>query len=508
MPLHDALTQWATRARTRAHRVGVAPRVEHLGQIERIGDGVATISGLPDTRLDELVVFDTGVLGLAIALAVDTIGCVLLGPPGGIAAGQRVRGTGEIARVPVGEALLGRVVDAVGAPLDGGSPITAERHDPIERPAPAIVDRDFVTQPLLTGITAVDAMIPIGRGQRELVIGDRKTGKTALALDTIIRQRDSDVICVYAAIGQRSSTVHDAIASVRRHGAPDRCVFVVGAAESPPGVQWLAPYAACTIAEYFRDRGRDALLVIDDLTRHAIVYRQLSLLLREPPGREAYPGDVFYLHARLLERAAKLSLARGGGSLTALPIAETEEGNLSAYIPTTLVSITDGQIYLDPKLFYEGQKPAVHVGKSVSRVGGKAQATAMKGLAENLRLRYAQFIELELFTRFGVALDERTRHTIEHGRRIRAVLQQPELAPLALADEVALLVALDEGLLDSVALERIDECRAAICDRLRETVAETLTSIERTGCLCPADRVVLVAALRSAISPYRTNEAG
>jgi F-type H+-transporting ATPase subunit alpha len=283
-------------------------------------------------------------------------------------------------------------------------------------------------------------------------------------------------------------------------------VFVVGAAESPPGVQWLAPYAACTIAEYFRDRGRDALLVIDDLTRHAIVYRQLSLLLRDPPGREAYPGDVFYLHARLLERAAKLSAVRGGGSLTALPIAETEEGNLSAYIPTNLVSITDGQIYLDPKLFYEGQKPAIHVGKSVSRVGGKTQAPAMKGLAESLRLRYAQFIELEMFTRFGVVLDERTRRTIEHGRRIRAVLRQPELAPLALADEVALLVALDDGILDAVPVERIDDCRAAIRNHLRDRAADALGSIEQTGELTPDARSALVAALREACAPFAASE--
>ena len=505
MLLHDELASWMTRARARAKEIRVAPRIEHLGRVERVGDGIAVISGLPETRLDELLVFPTGVVGLAIKLEERTIGCVLLGSQTGISAGQRVLGTGEIARVPVGDAMLGRVVDSVGTPIDGGPPIAAERRDPVERPAPPIVDRDFVTRPLLTGITAIDAMVPIGRGQRELVIGDRKTGKTALALDAIIRQKTSEVICVYVAVGQRSSTVHDTIAAVRKYGAPERCVFVVGAAESPPGVQWLAPYAACTIAEHFRDRGRDALLVIDDLTRHAVVYRQLSLLLREPPGREAYPGDVFYLHARLLERAAKLAPARGGGSLTALPIAETEEGNLSAYIPTNLVSITDGQIYLDQKLFYEGQKPAVHVGKSVSRVGGKTQAPAMKGLAESLRLRYAQFVELELFTRFGVTLDDRTRRTIERGRRIRAVLRQPELAPLGLADEVALLIALDEGLFDAVAIERIDECRAAIRDKLG--ASDVLAAIEASGQLAAESKAALVAALREAIAPFAQSEA-
>ena len=506
MSLRDDLAQWLRGARERARRVAIEARVAHLGRIERIGDGIAVVSGLPETRLDELLVFGSGVFGIAIELEAETIGCVLLGPQDGLAAGQRVVGTGEIARVPVGDSLLGRVIDAVGSPLDGGAAITAERRDPVERPAPPIVDRDFVRRPLLTGITAIDAMIPIGRGQRELIIGDRKTGKTAIAVDAMIRQRDSDVICIYAAVGQRSSTVRDVIEAVRHHGAFDRCVFVVGAAESPPGVQWLAPYAACTIAEYFRDRGRDALLVVDDLTRHAIVYRQLSLLLRDPPGREAYPGDVFYLHARLLERAAKLSAARGGGSLTALPIAETEEGNLSAYIPTNLVSITDGQIYLDPKLFYEGQKPAIHIGKSVSRVGGKTQASAMKGLAESLRLRYAQFIELEMFTRFGVVLDERTRRTIEHGRRIRAVLRQPELAPLALADEVALLVALDEGVLDAVPVGRIDDCRAAIRNYLRNRAADALASIEQTGELTPDVRSALAAALREACAPFAASE--
>jgi len=502
MSLRDDLAQWLPSARGCARRVALAPRITHLGRIERIGDGIAVVSGLPDSRLDELLVFDTGVFGVAIELDAETIGCVLLGSQNGLAAGQRVVGTGEIARVPVGEALLGRVVDAVGNPLDGGAAIVGERRDPIERPAPSIVDRDFVRRPLLTGITAIDAMIPIGRGQRELIIGDRKTGKTAIAVDAMIRQRDSDVICVYAAVGQRSSTVRDVIDAVRAHGAPERCVFVVGAAEGPPGAQWIAPYAACTIAEYFRDRGRDALLVIDDLTRHAIVYRQLSLLLRDPPGREAYPGDVFYLHARLLERAAKLSAARGGGSLTALPIAETEEGNLSAYIPTNLVSITDGQIYLDPKLFYEGQKPAVHVGKSVSRVGGKTQAPAMKGLSESFRLRYAQFIELEMFTKFGVALDDRTRRTIEHGRRIRAVLRQPERAPLALAQQVALLIALDDGILDAVPVERIDDCRAAVRDLLRDRAPDVLAAIEQTGELTPDARAALTAVLRDACAPF------
>jgi F-type H+-transporting ATPase subunit alpha len=363
-----------------------APTLEYVGTVDHVGDGVAAISGLPWTRLDELLRFEDGTLGLAFRVGEDTVGCVLLGSGEKITAGSRVRGTGEIIRVPVGDALLGRIVDSTGAPLDEGPPITADRRDPIERPAPAIVDRDLVTQPLLTGLTVIDAMIPLGRGQRELIIGDRKTGKTAVAVDTIISQRASDVVCVYAAVGQKASAVNQVVDAVRRYGAIERCIFVVGESDAPPGAQWITPYAACTMAEYFRDRGRDALLIIDDLTKHAIVYRQLSLLLRKPPGREAYPGDVFYIHSRLLERAAKLSDDLGGGSLTALPIAETQAGNLTAYIPTNLISITDGQIYLEPKLFYEGQKPAVNVAMSVSRVGGQTQAPVMKRLAETLRL--------------------------------------------------------------------------------------------------------------------------
>ena len=370
---------------------------------------------------------------------------MLLSSVAAVTAGMKAVDTREVVRVPVGEGLLGRVVDPLGRPLDGGEPVKAARFDPVEQPAPAIIERDFVSEPLATGLTVIDAMIPLGRGQRQLVIGDRKTGKTAIGVDAILNQRDSDVISIYAAIGQKDSTVARVIETVRRLGAPERCIFVVGEADAPPGVQWLAPYAACAMAEYFRDRGQHALLVIDDLTKHAAVYRELSLLLRRPPGREAYPGDVFYIHSRLLERAAKLSPEKGGGSLTALPIAETQAGNLSAYIPTNLISITDGQIYLEPKLFYEGQKPAVNVGLSVSRVGAKAQPPVLKDLARNLRLAYAQFLELEVFMRFGAIVDERTRQTIEHGRRIRAVLSQPENAPLSLAEQASLLLAVEEN---------------------------------------------------------------
>lgn len=473
----------------------VAPSLEHVGTVQRIGDGVASVSGLPWTRLDELLRFEDGTLGLALHVDETSVGCVLLGDTGKIAAGCEVRGTGEIVRVPVGEGLLGRIVDPMGAPLDEGSPIAFQRRDPIERPAPAIVDRDPVAQPLVTGLTVIDAMIPLGRGQRELIIGDRKTGKTALAVDTVISQRSTDVICVYAAVGQKASAVNQVIDAVRRNGAFERCIFVVGDADAPPGAQWITPYAACTMAEYFRDRGQDALLIIDDLTKHAIVYRQLSLLLRKPPGREAYPGDVFHIHARLLERAAKLSMALGGGSLTALPIAETQAGNLTAYIPTNLISITDGQVYLEPKLFYEGQKPAVNVGMSVSRVGGQTQAPVMKDLAESLKLEYAQFLELEVFTRFGAMVDERTKTKIEHGRRIRAILAQPEYEPRSLSQQTAMLLAVDEGRLDALTLDLVETFKGGLGGWLAEHCPRAVSRIEDRGNLSADEREDLLSGI-------------
>jgi len=501
-PLHEDLTAWLPAARERLRDMPVNPTVEHIGIVEHVGDGVAIISGLPRTRLDELLRFEGGTLGLAFRVDEESIGCVLLGGGEAIGAGTKVFGTREIIRVPVGEGLLGRVVDPTGVPLDEGPPIEAVRRDPIEQPAPAIVDRELVFQPLMTGLTVIDAMIPLGRGQRELIIGDRKTGKTAIAVDTVINQRSTDVVCVYACVGQKTSTVNQIVDAIRAHGPFERCIFVVGAAEAPPGAQWITPYAACTMAEYFRDQGRDALLIIDDLTKHAIIYRQLSLLLRKPPGREAYPGDVFYTHARLLERAAKLSDERGGGSLTALPIAETQAGNLTAYIPTNLISITDGQIYLEPKLFYEGQKPAVNVGMSVSRVGGQTQAKAMKKLAEKLRLEYAQFLELEVFTRFGAMVDERTRHTIEHGRRIRAVLAQPEYQPIPLAVQVALLLAVDEGKLDGVPLDQIPRFKAALGAWLHDRCPRAEARIEQSGDLSDEDRNDLCAALDGYVAAF------
>jgi F-type H+/Na+-transporting ATPase subunit alpha len=493
--LADDLRAWLGQSRQRIATMAFQPRLEQVGRVIQMGDGVATVSGLPEARLDELLVFSGGVRGLAVDLGAETIGCMLLGDTSAIPADAIVRRTGAVASVPVGDALLGRVVDPLGAPLDGGEPIAAAFVSPVEQPAPAIVDRALVTQPLATGLLVVDSMIPLGRGQRELIIGDRGTGKTAIAVDAIINQRASDVICVYAAVGQKASSVAQVVEAVRRYGAPERCIFVVGAADSAPGLQWLTPYSACTMAEHFMLQGRDVLLVIDDLTKHAAVYRQVSLLLRRPPGREAYPGDIFYIHSRLLERAAKLAPERGGGSLTALPIAETQAGNISAYIPTNLISITDGQIYVDPRLFYEDQKPAVDVGRSVSRVGGKTQAPVLKATSESLRLDYAQFLELEVFTRFGTMVDERTRKVIEHGRRIRAVLSQRQFAPLALGEKVALLIAVAEGLLDGVPLERVKLFQGELGARLREHCPEVLMLDDQATTLSPDLRAGLKAVL-------------
>ena len=498
--LADSVDARVLKARGALSGFKVEPQLDLIGRVERVGDDVASVRGLPDARLGELLRFERSdgvepVAGIVLALDPELIGCALLGRAGGVEAGNLVRGTGTVAKVPVGEQLLGRTVNSLGLPVDGGPPIEAELAEPVERAAPPIVDRDFVNTALNTGLVVIDAMLPLGRGQRELIIGDRESGKTALVIDTIINQRDSNVICVYCAVGQKTSSVSQVIDSVNRYGAPQRCIFVFAPANDPPGVQWLAPYAACTMAEYFSERGGDALLIIDDLSKHAVIYRQLSLLLRNPPAREAYPGDIFYIHSRLLERAAKLRPERGGGSLTALPIAATQESNLAAYIPTNLISITDGQIVLDPRLFHEGQKPAVNVGKSVSRVGGKTQSPAMRKLSEKLRLEYAQFLELEIFTRFGGMVDERTRSIIEHGRRIRAVLTQPEYEPMSLAHQLALLLAIDEKIIDRVPLNRVAELRSAIAQWLKAQGAELVRGINSAGDLGADNRSKLTFML-------------
>ncbi|MCT8973719.1 F0F1 ATP synthase subunit alpha [Microbaculum marinisediminis] len=492
--------QWLKRSRRAVASARLGPQVETIGRVERVSDGIAFVSGLPDARLDELLRFEGDRYGFAMTLDADLIGVVVLDDVTQIEAGSRVSGTGEVVRVPVGPGLLGRVVDPLGRPLDRDEPVAAEERHPIERPAPAIIERDLVSEPVQTGILAVDALFALGRGQRELIIGDRATGKTSLAVDAIINQRDSDIVCVYVAIGQRASAIERVIEAVRAHGAPERCVFVTAPAAVAPGLQWIAPFAGFTIAEYFRDRGGDVLIVIDDLTKHAATHRELALLTREPPGREAYPGDVFYVHARMLERSAKLSEALGGGSLTALPIAETDAGNLSAYIPTNLISITDGQIVLDSRLFAANQRPAVDVGLSVSRVGGKAQKPALRDVSGRVRLDYAQFLELEMFTRFGGISDTRVKAQIVRGQRIRALLAQPRFSPLRLPDQVALLAALADGIFDTCPTETMNDVRARLAGHLDAHAAQAVDAVTKAGALEAPVRQALVEAVSSLVA--------
>jgi F-type H+-transporting ATPase subunit alpha len=493
----EAEAEWLVRSRARLARTELAPQAQAVGRVERIADGIALVSGLPDVRLNELLHFEGGRTGFALTLDAEEIGVVLLDDGEAIAAGSRVFGSGAVVRVPVGPGLLGRVVDPLGRPLDRDEPVTAEASHPVERPAPAIIERDLVSAPVETGILVVDALFTLGRGQRELVIGDRATGKTSLALDTMIAQKHSDLVCVYVAVGQRATAVARAIEAVRQHGAPERCIFVVASAAAAPGLQWIAPFAGFTIAEYFRDRGQHALIIVDDLTKHAATHRELALLTREPPGREAYPGDIFYLHARLLERAAKLSPELGGGSLTAMPIAETDAGNLSAYIPTNLISITDGQIVLDSRLFAANQRPAVDVGLSVSRVGGKAQKPALRQVSGRIRLDYSQFLELEMFTRFGGISDTRVKAQLVRGERIRALLTQSRFAGLRPVDQVALLAALGENVLDAVPAAVIPLLRDRLAAHLDLQAADAVEAIGRTGALDAINKSRLVAAVRS-----------
>ncbi len=486
---------WLDDARKTVGDTKLAARAEQIGRVEEVGDGIALVSGMPGVRLDELVQFGSGQFGFAQSLDNDRVGCVLLDDVDGVMAGDIVRGTGDVVRVSAGPGLLGRVVDPLGRPLDGKGPVPAGTMTPIEQPAPAIVDRDLVVQPVQTGLIVIDALFALGRGQRELIIGDRAIGKSTIGIDTILNQKDGDMICIYVAVGQKSSSVRRAIDTIFAGGAPDRCIVVVAAPTDSPGLQWIAPFAAFTMAEYFRDRGQHALVVIDDLTKHAATHREIALLTHQSPGREAYPGDVFYVHARLLERAAKLSKAKGGGSLTALPIAETDAGNLSAYIPTNLISITDGQIVLNAKLFHEGQKPAVDVGTSVSRVGGKTQARVLRDVADTLRLDYAQFLELEGFTRFGGMQDGRVHQQLTRGARIRAILDQPQHAPLRLADEVALVMAAQGGMLDALSLPAIVTFREGLRAAIDHGASDAVRMIQAGGSIDGAGKKSLSDAL-------------
>ncbi len=499
---------WVATANDVLKDVAFGPRAEHRGRVEEIGDGVAMISGLRDVRLDEVLRFAGGQVGFARVLDPDLIGCVLLDAATDVEAGDAVFGTGEVVNVPVGDALLGRIVDPLGRPLDDKGPIDAEAHLPIERPAPSIIERDLVTEPVQTGVVVVDTLFALGRGQRELIVGDHSTGKTTLAIDTLIAQAHSDMICIYVAVGQKTSSVRRAIDALQARGNFSRCIVLVAGSASAPGLQWIAPYAGMTMAEYFRDKGQHALIVIDDLSKHAATHREIALLTRQSPGREAYPGDVFYIHARLLERAAKLSKERGGGSLTALPIAETDSGNLSAYIPTNLISITDGQIVLDAALFHQGQKPAVDVGLSVSRVGGKTQAPLLRNAAGTLRLDYAQFLELEVFTRFGGMPDGRVRDQLTRGARIREILRQPQHAPFRLADEVALMIAVQAGLLDAVPLAAVTVFRAELPAVLDRDASEVLSAMDETGKLDPKLREGLIGVMKRFVASLSDDNTG
>jgi len=468
-----------------------------VGVVVEAGDGIARIYGLRNCMYNEVLEFENGTLGLALNLEEDTVGAIVLGEYTHIKEGDQVRTTGRIIEVPVGDGLLGRVVDPLGRPLDGKGPVRYERTRPVERIAPNVVVRQSVDTPVHTGIKAIDAMIPIGRGQRELIIGDRFTGKTAICLDTIIAQKGGDLLCIYVAIGQQASKVAEVVATLEEYGAMEHTIVVAANASDPAALQYLAPYAGCAMGEEFMEQGRDALIVYDDLTRHAWAYRQMSLLLRRPPGREAYPGDVFYLHSRLLERAAKLAPEYGGGSLTALPIIETQAGDISAYIPTNVISITDGQIYLETDLFNAGIRPAINAGLSVSRVGGAAQTRAMRRVAGGLRLSLAQYRELAAFAQFGTGeLDVATRRQLERGQRLTEVLKQPQFQPQKLWQEVTIIYCGIHGFLDDVPVAKVRDFEAAFHRFLEAQHPDIVRGIEESKDLTPEMEEKLREAIR------------
>ena len=456
-----------------------------VGTVVTVGDGIVRIHGLEKCMLNELLEFENGVQCMAMNLEQDFVGAVMLGSDEDIKEGSTVKRTGSIMSVPVGEALLGRVVNSLGQPIDGKGAILAKETRPIEKIASGIITRKPVTVPLQTGIKAIDSMIPIGRGQRELIIGDRQTGKTAIAIDTIINQKGKDVICIYVAIGQKNSTVAGVVEQLRAGGALDYSIVVSATASELAPLQYIAPYSGCTMGEYFMDQGKDVLVVYDDLSKHAVAYRTLSLLLKRPPGREAYPGDVFYLHSRLLERAARLNENYGGGSLTALPIIETQAGDVSAYIPTNVISITDGQIYLESELFNAGVRPAVNPGISVSRVGGNAQIKAMKKVAGTLKLDYSQYRELQSFAQFVSDLDKDTKERLAKGERIVEVLKQDQNSPLEVEEQVVIIYAVVHNYLKDIPVEKIKQYQADLLDHIRSTVPEILTSIKTEKVITP-----------------------
>ena len=456
-------------------------QISETGSVVQIGDGIATVYGLEKVMYGELLEFENGVKALAMKLETGSVGCGILGPEEGIEEGDQVRRTGRRADVPAGEEMLGRVIDALGNPIDGKGPIHTEKTMPIEREASGVVTREPVTVPLQTGILAVDAMVPIGRGQRELIIGDRQTGKTSIAVDAILNQKGQNVICIYVAIGQKNSTVAKIYNTLSKHGAMEYSIILNASASEPAPVQYIAPYSGVAIAEYFMNQGRDVLIVYDDLSKHAVAYRTLSLLLKRSPGREAYPGDVFYLHSRLLERACRMAPEYGGGSITALPIIETQAGDVSAYIPTNVISITDGQLYLESNLFHSGVRPAVNVGLSVSRVGGAAQTKAVKKIAGSLRIDLAQFRELEVFTQFSSDLDAATKEALDHGNRLVEILKQPLYHPMKVSRQVVILYAATQKLLADVPVERAREFAWGLADELEKERPQVMEEIDKTG---------------------------
>jgi len=483
--------------RQQIEQFGGAITAVDVGTVVESGDGIARVHGLRGAMYNELLEFPDNVMGMALNLEEETVGAIILGDYQGIKEGDEVRSTGRIAEVPVGEGLIGRVIDPLGQPLDGKGPVKADRTRPVERIAPNVVMRESVSTPVHTGIKAVDAMIPIGRGQRELIIGDRFTGKTAICLDTMIAQKGGDLTCIYVAIGQQASKVALVVAILEEHGAMEHSIVVAANAADPAALQYLAPYAGCAMGEEFMEQGRDALMIYDDLSKHAWAYRQMSLLLRRPPGREAYPGDVFYLHSRLLERAAKLSAEHGGGSLTALPIIETQAGDVSAYIPTNVISITDGQIYLEADLFNAGIRPAINAGLSVSRVGGNAQARAMRKVAGGLRMNLAQYRELAAFAQFGTSeLDAATRRQLERGQHLVEVLKQLQFRPLTLSQEVSIIYAGVNGLLDDLELGRVAAFEEAFHNFMQANHPDILKEIDEKKDLTPEIEEKLKAAIK------------
>ncbi len=471
------------KAKTSRFSIGITEE----GKVLAVGDGIVHVAGLRDAKLYELIKFESGDEGIVFDLDVNSIGVVLLTEQNGIRAGDRGYKTEQIASVKVSDDLLGRVLDALGNPVDNGPKPGHTISYPVEREAPSLLQREFITEPLYTGIKVIDSMLAIGKGQRELIIGDSSTGKTSIAVDTVINQKNSEVISVFVVIGQKKSQVLKILEEVKRYGDFSKTIFVVADASNSPGLQYIAPYSATAIAEYFLDKGKDVLVVYDDLTKHADAYRSLSLLLKRPPGREAYPGDIFFIHSRLLERSAKLNQKNGGGSITALPIVETQQGRISSYIPTNLISITDGQIYLDSFLFNKGIRPAVDVSKSVSRIGGKAQVEAMKAVAERLKIDYSRFTEVEVFTKFGAHLEEETAKLIRRGERLREILKQPQFHPFTLEDEVLSFVILESGILDTIETASVEKVCEEIIKKTKSTFPEIINAMNRDGLLGKKD---------------------